>query len=53
MKPNTHIPVRVPILRGKTPDLVRKEIQGLMLVHYAECHLLYYAVREADDDVDR
>ena len=35
----THLLGRSPILRAKTPDLVRQEIEGLMLAYYAVRHL--------------
>ena len=40
---------RAPNLLSKTPALVRQEIEGLMLAHYAVRHFLY----EADEDPDR
>ena len=49
----THMLGRAPILRSKTPALVRQEIEGLMLAHYAVRHFLYEAAREADEDPDR
>ena len=35
-------------LRSKTPQLVRQEIEGLMLAHYAVRHFLYKVARQAD-----
>ena len=49
----THLLGRSPILRSKTPTLVRQEIEGLMLAHYAVRHFLHEAAREADEDPDR
>ena len=41
-----------PRLRGKTPELVRQEIEGLLLAHYAVRYLMHQAAREADEDPD-
>lgn len=49
----THLLGRHPILRSKTPPLVRQEIEGLMLAHYAVRHFLHEAAQEADEDPDR
>ena len=49
----THLLGRSPILRAKTPNLVRQEIEGLMLAYYAVLHLLHAAAREAAEDPDR
>ena len=49
----THLLGRHPILRSKTPLLVRQEIEGLMLAHYAVRRFLHEAAREADEDPDR
>ena len=49
----THLLGRHPILRGKKPELVRQEIEGLMLAHYAVRRFLHEAAREADQDPDR
>ena len=49
----THLLGRHPILRGKKPDLVRQEIEGLMLAHYAVRRFLHEAATEADLDPDR
>ena len=48
-----HMLGRAPILRTKTPALVRQEIEGLMLAHYAVRHFLYEAAHEAYEDPDR
>ena len=39
-------------LRGKTPELVRQEVEGLLLAHYAVRYLMHQAAREADEDPD-
>ena len=44
----THLLVRPPILRSKTPPLAGQEIEGLMLAHYA----VRYFLHEADEDTD-
>ncbi len=49
----THMLGRAPILRSKQPELVRQEIEGLMLAHYAVRYFLYEAAREANEDPDR
>lgn len=49
----THLLGRHPILRGKKPELVRQEIEGLMLAHYAVRRFLHEAARAADQDPDR
>ena len=41
-----------PRLRGKTPELVRQEIEGLLLAHYAVRYFMHQAAREADEDPD-
>ena len=48
----THLLGRHPILSSKTPPLVRQEIEGLMLAHYAVRHFLHEAAQEADEDPD-
>ena len=40
------------LLRSKTPDLVRQEVHGLMLAHYAVRRLIHEAARKADEDPD-
>lgn len=49
----THLLGRHPILRAKTPALVRQEIEGLMLAHYAVRSFLHEAATQADEDPDR
>ena len=49
----THLLGRHPILRSKKPELVRQEIEGLMLAHYAVRRFLHEAAREAELDPDR
>ena len=49
----THLLGRHPILRSKTPPLVRQKIEGLMLAHYAVRHVLHEAAQEADEALDR
>ena len=39
---------RSPTLRGKTPQLARQEIEGIMLAHYAVCQFLFEVARESD-----
>ncbi|MGW4413084.1 IS4 family transposase [Nonomuraea sp. NPDC004702] len=41
------------ILRSKSPDLVRQEIYGYLLAHYALAALLCQAATETDTDPDR
>ena len=41
------------ILRSKSPDLVRQEIYGYLLTHYALAALICRAATEADIDPDR
>lgn len=41
------------ILRSKTPDLVRQEIYGYLLAHYAVAALICRAATETDTDPDR
>ena len=48
----THLLGPAPRLRGKTPELVRQEIEGLLLAHYAVRYLMHQAAREADEDPD-
>ena len=49
----THLLGRHPIVRSKTPPLVRQVIEGLMLAHYAARRFLHEAAQEADEDPDR
>jgi hypothetical protein len=41
------------ILRSKSPDMVRQEIYGYLLTHYAIAALICTAATEADTDPDR
>jgi Insertion element 4 transposase N-terminal/Transposase DDE domain len=41
------------ILRSKSPDMVRQEIYGYLLTHYAISSLICRAATEADTDPDR
>ncbi len=49
----THLLGRPPLLRGKKPELVRQEIEGLMLAHYAVQRFPHEVPRQADQDPDR
>ena len=49
----THILGPGALLRSKTPDLVRQEVHGLMLAHYAVRRLIHEAARKVDEDPDR
>jgi hypothetical protein len=41
------------VLRSKTPEMVRQEIWGILLTHYAIRHLMHEAADTADIDPDR
>jgi hypothetical protein len=41
------------VLRSKTPEMVRQEIWGFLLAHYAIRHLMHQAATTADIDPDR
>lgn len=41
------------VLRSKTPDLVRQEVWGLLLAHFAVRGLMHEAALQADEDPDR
>lgn len=41
------------VLRSKTPQMVRQEIWGILLAHYAIRHLMHDAADTADIDPDR
>jgi hypothetical protein len=41
------------VLRSKTPDLVRQELYGLMMAHFAIRGLMREAALKADEDSDR
>ena len=49
----THLLGPGTLLRSKTPDLVRQEVDGLMLAYYAVRRLIHAAARQADEDPDR
>ena len=49
----THLRGSKIVLRSKTPDLVRQEIYGLLLAHFAIRGLMHEAALEADEDPDR
>lgn len=41
------------VLRSKSPEMVRQEVWGLLLAHYAIRHLMHEAADTADVDPDR
>src|SRR5215213_5394993 len=41
------------VLRSKTPALVRQEVWGLLLAHFAVRGLMHEAALQADEDPDR
>jgi Transposase DDE domain len=41
------------VLRSKTPELVRQEVWGLLLTHFAVRGLMHEAALQADEDPDR
>jgi hypothetical protein len=49
----THLRGPGKILRSKSPDMVRQEIYGYLLTHYAISTLICQAATEADIDPDR
>jgi hypothetical protein len=49
----THLRGPGRVLRSKSPDLVRQEIYGYLLTHYAISDLICRAATEADIDPDR
>lgn len=49
----THLRGPGRVLRSKTPDMVRQEIYGYLLAHYAISVLICRAATEADIDPDR
>ena len=49
----THLRGARIVLRSKTPDLVRQEIYGLLLAHFAIRGLMHEAALKADEDPDR
>jgi hypothetical protein len=49
----THLRGPARILRSRSPDMVRQEIYGYLLAHYAISALICRAATEADIDPDR
>jgi hypothetical protein len=49
----THLRGPGSVLRSKSPDMVRQEIYGYLLTHYAIAALICRAATEADIDPDR
>jgi hypothetical protein len=49
----THLRGSKIVLRSKTPDLVRQEIYGLLMAHFAIRGLMHEAALQADEDPDR
>jgi hypothetical protein len=49
----THLRGSKIVLRSKTPDLVRQEIYGLLMAHFAIRGLMHEAALSADEDPDR
>lgn len=49
----THLRGSKIVLRSKTPELVRQEIYGLLLAHFAIRGLMHEAALKADEDPDR
>src|SRR5664280_2558806 len=49
----THLRGARIVLRSKTPDLVRQELYGLLLAHFAIRALMHEAALKADEDPDR
>jgi hypothetical protein len=49
----THLRGPGKVLRSKSPDMVRQEIYGYLLTHYAISTLICQAATEADIDPDR
>jgi hypothetical protein len=49
----THLRGRQTLLRSKTPDLVRQELYGLMMAHFAVRGLMHEAALEGEVDPDR
>lgn len=47
-----HLRGRSIVLRSKTPDLVKQELYGLLLAHFAIRGLMYEAAQSADIDTD-
>ena len=49
----THLNGHTSVLRSKTPDLVKQEIYGLLMAHYAIRTLMYEAAYSAELDPDQ
>jgi len=49
----THLRGSKIVLRSKTPDLVRQEVYGLLMAHFAIRGLMHEAALQADEDPDR
>lgn len=49
----THLRGSRIVLRGKTPDLVRREFYGLLMAHFAIRGLMHEAALRVDEDPDR
>ena len=49
----THLRGAQVVLRSKIPDLVRQEVWGLLLAHFAVRGLMHEAALRADEDPDR
>jgi len=49
----THLRSTQMVLRSKTPALVRQEVWGLLLAHFAVRGLMHEAALQADEDPDR
>jgi hypothetical protein len=49
----THLRGAKIVLRSKTPDLVRQEFYGFLMVHFAIRGLMHEAALEAKEDPDR
>jgi hypothetical protein len=49
----THLRGARVVLRSKTPELVRQEVWGLLLAHFAVRGLMHEAALRADEDPDR
>jgi hypothetical protein len=49
----THLKGRQTLLRSKTPDLVRQELYGLMMAHFAVRGLMHEAALKGDVDPDQ
>jgi len=49
----THLRGSGIVLRSKTPDLVRQELYGMMMAHFAVRGLMHEAALKADEDPDK